>query len=124
VGGAARGSSKERHREVRSGRSASRGEHEVTSDDDSELAGQYRDGIHTLLVPVAAMLRRGQDDGTLTLAESPELTASTLTNAYLGLAQRVHSRGDRIAEEQGIISRNMLTELAPLLMAGLITPRS
>lgn len=87
--------------------------------DDSELSGQYRQVIHDLLIPLVTVLRLGQDDGTLRLNTSPELTASTLTNAYLGLAQRVYGRGDRIASEQEIDPRAMLTELARLLLAGL-----
>ncbi|MBB2940464.1 AcrR family transcriptional regulator [Actinoplanes lutulentus] len=89
------------------------------SGDDTELGGQYRDVIREVLAPIVAVLRLGQDDGTLTLAVPPELTASTLTNAYLGLAQRVYGRGDQLAKEQEIDPRLMLVELTRIYLAGL-----
>ncbi|MEV6348033.1 helix-turn-helix domain-containing protein [Actinoplanes sp. NPDC051851] len=79
----------------------------------------YRQAIHGLLAPLVAVLHLGQEDGTLRLAVSPELTASTLTNAYLGLAQRVYGRGDQLAQEQQIYPRDMLTELARLYLTAL-----
>ncbi|MBO3743463.1 TetR/AcrR family transcriptional regulator [Actinoplanes flavus] len=92
---------------------------EPAGDDDSDLGGQFRAAVHHLLAPIVAILRDGSRDGTLILTSSPELTASTLTNAYLGLAQRVYGLGDRLAEEQGIEPRRMLTELARLFVTGL-----
>ncbi|GGN31509.1 AcrR family transcriptional regulator [Actinoplanes campanulatus] len=88
-------------------------------DDDSDLGAQFRAAVRDLLAPFVAILHIGSRDGTLTLTSSPELTASTLTNAYLGLAQRVYGMGDRLAEEQLIEPRRMLTELSRLYLAGL-----
>ncbi|GIE85465.1 TetR/AcrR family transcriptional regulator [Actinoplanes regularis] len=92
-------------------------------DDDTDLGVQFRATVRDLLRPIVEILRDGERDGTLTLTSSPELTASTLTNAYLGLAQRVYGMGDRLADEQGVEPRRMLTELARLYVAGLSSTR-
>lgn len=93
-------------------------------DDTSELGGQFRAVIRDLHTPIVEILYAGRADGSLTLTVSPELTASTLTNAYLGLAQRVYGMGERLAGEQGIEPRRMLTELARLFLTGLGVPPS
>ncbi|MFI2753728.1 TetR/AcrR family transcriptional regulator [Cellulomonas sp. P22] len=90
--------------------------------DDSELGGQFRAAVRSLLAPVVEVLRHGQEDRSLTLVASPEVTAATLTNAYLGLAQRVYGFGDRLAQEQAVEPRQMLTELARLCVAALTRP--
>ena len=92
---------------------------QTSGGDDSELGEQFRDAVRSLLAPVVAVLHRGQQDTSLTLVASPEMTASTLTNAYLGLAQRVYGIGDRLAHEQAVEPRQMLTELARLYLAAL-----
>ncbi|WP_062202269.1 TetR/AcrR family transcriptional regulator [Demequina salsinemoris] len=86
----------------------------------SELSAQFQDAVLALLAPIVAVLRLGERDGTLRLADSPEVTASTLTNAYLGLAQRVYGFGERLAQEQSVEPRRMLTELGRLYGAALI----
>ncbi len=88
--------------------------------EDGDLSAQFQAAIRALLRPLVDVLRLGEQDGTLRLADSPEVTASTLTNAYLGLAQRVYGFGDRLAQEQSVEPRRMLTELSRLYAAALI----
>jgi len=89
-------------------------------DDDSDLREKYEAAIRALLLPIVEVLRMGERDGTLRLEAPPEVTASTLTNAYLGLAQRVYGFGERLAQEQAVEPRRMLTELGRLYGAALI----
>jgi AcrR family transcriptional regulator len=84
-----------------------------------ELGRQFHAVVRDLLTPIVEILVAGRRDGTLTYPTPPELMASTMTNAYLGLAQRVYGMGDRLADEQGIEPRRMLTELGRLFLTGL-----
>jgi AcrR family transcriptional regulator len=84
-----------------------------------ELGRQFHAVVRDLLMPIVEILVAGRRDGTLIYAPPPELMASTMTNAYLGLAQRVYGMGDRLANEQGIEPRRMLTELGRLFLTGL-----
>ncbi|MFC4068320.1 TetR/AcrR family transcriptional regulator [Actinoplanes subglobosus] len=84
-----------------------------------ELGRQFHAVVRDLLAPIVEILAAGRRDGTLHYTVPPELMASTMTNAYLGLAQRVYGMGDRLAGEQGIEPRRMLTELGRLFLTGL-----
>ncbi|BEL04685.1 hypothetical protein Q0Z83_028760 [Actinoplanes sichuanensis] len=84
-----------------------------------ELGRQFHAAVRELLAPIVEILDAGRRDGSLVYAVPPELMASTMTNAYLGLAQRVYGMGDRLSDEQGIEPRRMLTELGRLFLTGL-----
>ncbi len=87
-----------------------------------ELEERFHEAIRGLLAPLVEVLRVGEGDQTLRLVASPETTASTLTNAYLGLAQRVYGFGERLSQEQAVEPRQMLTELSRMYEAALIRP--
>ncbi|GHJ43771.1 hypothetical protein Cs7R123_11130 [Catellatospora sp. TT07R-123] len=87
--------------------------------DDSAEAQLYAQAIRRLHAPLVGILHEGAADGSLAVPEPVELTAATISNGYLALAQRVHGRGDAIAGEQGVAARGMLTAYAVLIQRGL-----
>ncbi|BCJ75918.1 hypothetical protein CS0771_54620 [Catellatospora sp. IY07-71] len=90
--------------------------------DASPEAAAYASAIRRLHAPLVDILRRGFADGSLAAVAPAELTAATITNALIGLAQRVHGRGQAIAAEQDVVVRAMLTTYLELVCRGLAAP--
>ncbi|MDI1464044.1 helix-turn-helix domain-containing protein [Catellatospora sp. KI3] len=87
--------------------------------EDCAEAAAYAAAIRRLQAPLVGILRTGAADGSLAVPEPVELTAATIANGYLALAQRVHGRGEAITGEQGVVARDMLTAYAALIRRGL-----
>ena len=91
---------------------------------DPELDAAFRAAITSLLAPIVAILEAGKLDGTLHLPGDPVVTAATINNAYIALAQRVYGRGDQLADEQSVDPRALLSELSRMYRAALRPPGS